>query len=358
LSIYECEFRTFRGNSSRGNRESGGDRAWTIRAGWIYMQRSAPASQVLINFPSGKPNLNATNIADFARNPDFSGGQILLNASQLHIGFQPAFEVALARQITADWEVEARYMQILDSTATSVLTIRTPPVNLDDLGANIGGYGTNPRTIFYADPGTAFRTTYRYGLGGVESTLWRRLNDRLRIGGGFRLINFNDTLVISSTFGGSQLNPFFPPVGGLHFDAKNNLYGFQVAGEGRLWPQRRLNIEAIGRAGIYINVARQYSLFENQIVSVKGAASGAGSAVAYGGDVDFMANFQLSKYFSLRAGYNLMVLRGLALASNQVPNTSSLNSSVSNSSTIGQTRLDTGGGIFAHGLKLELKLRW
>jgi len=339
--------------------QSGVDPVWTISARCIYMQLSTPTSQVLIIFPSGKPNLSAANLADFARNPDFSGGSILSDASQLHFEFQPGAEFALVRRISDDWKLEARSVQIEGLAKRQGLNVTAPPVNLNDMGPNIGGYGTNPRTIFYAAPGTAFDLFYKSGMLSVECMLWRRLNDSLRIGGGFRWIEFYDDISIYGFFGGSELERRFPPVAStLEFDAKNDLYGLQIAGEGRLWPRQRLNIEAIVRAGIYGNAARQSSLFDQQIVHIRGAASASGSALAFGGDLNVVANLKLSNRFSLQGGYNLMWLQGLALGSHQVSNTSALNTSAGESTMTGQTRLDTGGGIFAHGPTFGLKFLW
>ena len=71
--------------------------------------------------------------------------------------------------------------------------------------------------------------------------------------------------------------------------------------------------------------------------------------VAFVGDLNFSAMYQLSRVWGVRTGYNLIWIEGVALAPDQFDF----------SNTIGSgTGLFAGSGVFLHGVNVGLEARW
>jgi len=71
--------------------------------------------------------------------------------------------------------------------------------------------------------------------------------------------------------------------------------------------------------------------------------------VGFIGDMNYSAVRRLNRNWSLRAGYNLIWISGVALAPNQFDFT--------NTTTSGTTLADT-GNVFLHGANLGLEAQW
>ena len=131
----------------------------------------------------------------------------------------------------------------------------------------------------------------------------------------------------------------------------NNLVGGQIGTRLRRcfggW-----SLEGTGKAGVFGNIAQQQSDaitdFPNQFL-IRPATSANGGSVAFVGDLNFSAIYQIDRNWGLRAGYNLIWIQGVALAPNQLDFT--------NTPTSG-TNLNTSGGVFLQGLSAGIEARW
>jgi hypothetical protein len=67
------------------------------------------------------------------------------------------------------------------------------------------------------------------------------------------------------------------------------------------------------------------------------------------GELGLSGTYQLTRVLTVRGGYNLMWIAGVALAPDQLDFTDLPSSG---------TALDRGGGIFLHGANVGLEARW
>ncbi|MGW8256745.1 MAG: BBP7 family outer membrane beta-barrel protein, partial [Thermoguttaceae bacterium] len=216
-----------------------------------------------------------------------------------------------------------------------------------------GNLATNPPAYFLARSGDFSLVSYESQLRSAELTLWRRWNSRVRLGAGFRWIEFNDRLSSNTLF---VRDPVSVPAM-IYFNANNDMYGFQLAGEVLLYSHNRLRIEAVGKAGIYGLAANEASALDQSVVEVHARAFDSAGAASFAGELDFLGTFELNRHWSIICGCQLLWLEGIALASDQIDNTGSLNYPLSDP-IIASTTLDSGGGIFAHGATVAMEFRW
>lgn len=158
---------------------------------------------------------------------------------------------------------------------------------------------------------------------------------------GFRYLNWLEGLNIRSQDLTNQSN--------YDLHTTNNLFGGQV-GARSCWIGSYVNWDLTGKAGLFGNCAnqRQQLSDNNNTVSLRNVSS-SGSAFSFVGDLNLNACRRLNQKWQVRAGYNIMLITGLALAPNQLDFT--------NSATSG-THLDRQGTVFLHGVNLGIDAQW
>jgi hypothetical protein len=132
--------------------------------------------------------------------------------------------------------------------------------------------------------------------------------------GGFRWLQLKDTL---DYYTYAPANVDFqdddPPYMDYEVATKNDLYGFQLGGD--LWACLipGLNAGVEGKFGIYGNDASQRtSIYANSIQ--RGDIENASKAeAAFVGELDVMLNYRVSAKWTLRLGWVLMMVEGVAL---------------------------------------------
>jgi len=158
---------------------------------------------------------------------------------------------------------------------------------------------------------------------------------------GVRYLNWLDTFTIHSQ------NDTNSSIYDLH--TTNNLVGGQVGARG-CWIGPYVNWDLTGKMGLYGNSANQWQLLtdSNNTLSLRNVSS-SGSVFSFVGDVNLNACRRLNRAWQVRAGYNVMLVTGLALAPKQLD--------FSNSATSG-THLDREGTIFLHGVNVGVDAQW
>ena len=128
---------------------------------------------------------------------------------------------------------------------------------------------------------------------------------------GFRWVNLGEHLV-------GTLNPTTFPWEQSYWNfwnntTTNNLYGFQIGADGKIWERGRFSIGGLVKAGIFDNNAEQTTEIS---VMAKQQRSGSAStnAVAFVGETGLQCNFQVTQRLLLRAGYEAIWLQGVAVA--------------------------------------------
>jgi hypothetical protein len=160
---------------------------------------------------------------------------------------------------------------------------------------------------------------------------------------GFRYLNLHEDLSIVST----DLQE-----GTSHYDVdtNNNLFGVQVGSRARR-SRGRWSWEGTGKAGIFGNAAEQHSdpIVDFPAFVVRPGRSESAGNVAFVGDLNLTAIYQLNAVWGVRLGYNLIWIEGVALAPDQLD--------FANTTTSG-SGIDTDGGVLLHGVSAGLEARW
>jgi hypothetical protein len=267
---------------------------WRVRANILSMRLSRPNDTTLV-----------TNFTP--------GGSVLLDAAEFKFSEEVGPEIAILRQINEDWSVEGRFFRIGGWSAS-----RGP---VDDFESDI--QYTTPFRIGVPSPNPiVFDTTiagmYLSELTNVELNGRRRINDFWSLLLGFRYLGLDDNLTIQQ---------------GVNFDtatfthnigAVNELYGFQIGADMNLWSRGRLSVEGLLKAGLYGDHATNrvhIGLTNSPLTADSNAVA---DSVAFVGEMSITGVYRFGEHFSLRAGYQLLWLEGVAQASDQVANSDPL----------------------------------
>jgi hypothetical protein len=270
---------------------------WRVRTDLLCMRLSKPNDAVL-----------ATDYTP--------GGNVLLNASEFKFGYECGPEIAIWRQINDDWNAEGRFFRIDGWSASrdSVYALGSDvlynnPFGNEFLSATIAG-------------------SYRSELTNVEINGRWQINDFWSALLGFRYVGLDEGMTILQDFGPGYVTATHS------IGAVNDLYGFQIGADMNLWSRGRLSIEGLFKAGIYGDHAVNsvhipgssrlaFVLAGPPTASYDSSASADG--VAFAGEMSITGVYRFNEHLSLRAGYQLLWLEGVAQASDQVAVSDPLN---------------------------------
>lgn len=242
----------------------------------------------------------------------------------------------LGRLLNENSAVEVSYFGINDwQSAASVADAN----NLDIPDPLVG----HARDFDSAD---SMRVTNASNLHNVELNWWQTISGTQSNGTsllfGARYLHFTDVFNINSTDDDGTISDY-------NIRARNNLFGAQVGARSarnyEYW-----GWDAIGKAGLFGNAAEQGQFVgdNGNATVLRDTSSNRGSA-AFVADLNASATLHLTKTWSLRGGYNLMWIEGVALAGNQLDFTFDTDSG---------SRVSRSGGVFLHGANVGLQARW
>jgi hypothetical protein len=284
------------------------DPLWVFRGGAIILQRSTPTASTLAFVP---------------------GGPSLINANDFHFGFRTGFEVGAIRRLNDCWDIDMRYLQI------------------DSLNASVGPVDTESSAVVFQQRGSVVfsqpphSVTADYGsiLRSAEINVRRQTRDWLTLLGGFRYVHLKESLALTQ---------------GLAFhhqvDTRNDLYGGQVGIEASLVNRSRIRLDGWAKAGLYGNDSQsRYIFMVLEIPALNSDQSAERTPLAFVGDIGLNASLRLTEHILVRAGYQLLWVDGVALASDQfgVPRPSETSIAI-----------DSTGGVFFHGATLGVEVSW
>ncbi len=160
---------------------------------------------------------------------------------------------------------------------------------------------------------------------------------------GLRYLNLHEELSIVS-------NDFQEGTSNYDIRTNNNLFGAQVGSRVRHC-RGQWSWEGTGKAGIFGNAAEQHS---DQIVDfpafvVRPAHTESAGDVAFVGDLNLSAIYQINSVWGARLGYNLIWIEGVALAPDQLDFT--------NTSDSGKN-ISADGGVLLQGVNAGFEARW
>jgi hypothetical protein len=102
-------------------------------------------------------------------------------------------------------------------------------------------------------------------------------------------------------------------------------------------------VDALGKAGLYVNDANNQIASQSEFFGVNTTSGVGNTQVAFIGELAFNATCQLTCHWAVRAGYQLLWIEGVALASEQaIINPGPINGGAANA-------IDSSDGLFYHG---------
>src|SRR5690606_983393 len=158
---------------------------------------------------------------------------------------------------------------------------------------------------------------------------------------GFRYMNLAEQF-------GMQFTDDVDGLSVYNVNAYNNLFGGQLGGRVRQacgnW-----SYDLTGKAGVYGNAIRSSQLVTEVDGAVIRNTANSTTDVAFIGELGLSGYYKFSQCLSLRGGYQVLWIEGVALAPSQLGLTNTASSG---------TTLSTNGGVFMHGAHAGLMAEW
>ena len=300
---------------------------WTASADFIILERVGNVHQPLVStYPPHSPLI-------------LGSGTERLNSNDFNQGFAAGPRLGLIRhgECGCDWEFS--FFQIDGWSSTRSI-------------APDGGM--LPNWLVFTAPGDFVQTTdypdqsmtwaYASRLYNAELNLRWDLCARLTMLAGFRWVSLWEDL--TGTLPPERAVPFWDT------DTRNNLYGFQIGADGKLFQRGRFSIDGLVKAGIFDNNAQ-----ESTGVSIYRTVyweSASTNRAAFLGELGLRCKYQLTERLSLKAGYEAMWLQGVALAPAQINNTLSHGTPITDV-YVQALGIDSSSGVFFHGATAGLE---
>jgi len=259
--------------SAADNRVSS-EPVWSLTAESIFLVRTGAESRTLFF--------------------DLDTGADVLNVSDLNFNAEPGFEIELIRHRPGRrFDIEFRYFAVEAWDASKCVCTSPQLLVMNDL------YGLNFSDVEAAQ---AFHAT---DLHSAELNFRLRATDNVTWLVGFRYLELDELF---------RVKDFFAEFEELSTTTRNRLYGAQAGADALLIGTRFLEVNLVGKVGVFGNAAQQKSMYSVSDAS----ASAATGNVAFLGEIDWFAEVQLTRRIAARAGYHLIWVAGVALGPDQV----------------------------------------
>lgn len=286
-----------------------GEPCWVFRGGAIILQRSAPDSTNLVAGPT-----SAT----------------LIDAADVGLEWEPGFDLVAKRSLNQQGRsIEARFFLIDSGDAVSTLGT---PVSI------VGFQGILNSAVFGVTNHDAI-ADYSALLRNFELNINQQVRDCWTWSLGFRYVNLEDELgVCQGTFFTHRAR------------TQNNLFGGQVGAESWLLSCGRLTLDATAKAGLYFDEATSDYSFRFPAIPLADTDLSAGrNQLSFVGEIGLVGTYRLTNRISLRGGYQLLWIEGVAIAPDQF---------AALAPAPGTMAIEADGGVFYHGVIAALEVNW
>ncbi len=280
---------------------------WLARGSAVYMDRLTADSLTLIQ--------STVNPSE------------QLNADDFNFDWVAGFDLSLTRKAWDDNAVEVRYLGFNSFDASAFAATGGNPVQIDSTPPV---FASNVQSIDAHDSSDLFSIEANYQLA---------IYDSVTVSAGIRYLSFDDDL--------TSVLDANPQTFGYDVSTRNDLYGVQIGATsipcapvfGCLW------VSATGKAGIYGNDARQRSLLDTGAASL--SINDSADNTAFVGEIGLSSRLPVGQCLSMIAGYSLLYLDNVAIASDQTSASDFFNGAGS----------DNDGYAVFHGIHLAIELR-
>jgi hypothetical protein len=278
---------------------------WTATADFIILDRIGSVNQTLVErVPLSVPYL------DVPKTP----GVEAFNANDFQQGFAGGPRLGLIRHGDSGYDLELSYFQI-DGWSSDRSVGPDNPIDWLVMRAPGGFTQTNQKPQLASQ---AMVWDYATKLYDAEINVRWNPSSRVTVLAGFRWVNLGERLV-------GTLDPVTFSEEPSTWDfwnttTTNNLYGFQIGADGKLFERGRFSIGGLVKAGIFDNDAEQTTEV-SVIFKRERTASASTNHAAFVGETGLQCKYQVTERLLLRVGYEAIWLQGVALAPGQIQRT-------------------------------------
>jgi hypothetical protein len=290
------------------------DPVWTVQADALFLNRSRLPGQTLL--------VNETLAS-------------LFNANQFDLPVQMGWQIDVTRRMNCDWDLEARYFNLGGQSAT-------PPTISSTTGAGVL-YSNNAMGIFPVPINS--NLAYTSQLQDVEINARLSLNDFLTVLSGVRYLNMDDRILVN------QLSATGGVDAAQQLAGLNDLIGFQIGADAIVVRRGRFSVDTLLKAGIYEDRAKNAFTYDSTSFGLHVASGASANNLAFCGEIGITLTYDLTERLSVRGGYQLLWLDGVALASQQP----SVNMYPGSGPA---TAVATTGDLFYNGAFAGMEYRW
>jgi len=261
-----------------------------------------------------------------------TNGRTRLTSNDLGLDYQTGYRIAVGAPLGGSATIEALYFGMNHWDASSAVS--------GDNNLRIPGDLALATNDFFG--ANRMDACYSVTLHNAEANYFQRLDGNFELLAGFRYMQFSEDFNLRALDADAEQSDY-------SVATDNRLYGGQLGARWRT-SGRWLNLEFIGKAGIFCNEASQATFVgdQNNTLVLRNSRT-QGSAVSFIGELGLQGSVRLADSLYLRAGYNLFWLQGVARAPGQLDFT--------DTSESGRALRDN-GAAFVHGANAGLEFRW
>ena len=272
-------------------------------------------------------------------NGNYPGPAVLTTGDLAGSDANPGMRVMLGWKRDCDSAIELTYFGLWDLNSSRTVTGADDLAIPGDLGlASLDFFAADRMVVTYRTQLNNFEVNYLHDIGCNNCPC---CNCQWLVG--FRYLNLEDQFNIQSTDVNTGTSNY-------HISTQNNLFGAQI-GARIVRHCNRFGWDATGKVGLFGNAAE-----ESQYVTdfppgffLRPPRSDSAGQVSMVADINVSAVYQLNCNWSVRAGYNVMWIEGVATAPDQLDFT--------DTPTSGST-VASNGGLFLHGANVGVEARW
>jgi hypothetical protein len=289
---------------------------WEINTDVVFLRRNIP--DVITSIDSQIDTLTNTLIGSNASLGSESLGFDLAAGGRFTAGYYPTlrsgFEVSFMGLV--DWNDSETFVS--DSGETLRASFVDPVRAGQDDDIALSPRNTNQVEDFvaarsqrldYESDLDSLELNYRYALTSPSDRSYTTLV------AGFRYMSIDEEFMFTSNDGASRLGG---RLGTYEIDTSNDLLGLQIGVDSGVQITRNLGLDVRVRGGLMLNFNDQSSTFvnDNGIPTVL-SGSESDTSLASLVELEGSASWDIGDNFTLKAGYQLLALSGIALAPSQ-----------------------------------------
>ena len=340
--------------SSTGTSQAPADRSdsssrWTISTEAIVLDHSGGVNRTLVARVPGDVPFIATAIVP---------GTEAFNSNQFQQGFSAGPKVSLIYHGDSGFGAELSYFNIFNQSATNATGPDSPA---DWLVMKAPGNFWQTQDFPYQ----SMVWTSTTSLYNAEANGRYDVSNRVTLLAGFRWLQLNDGLQgtlsppdqTAPTWKNNPLTNLFQitpggPAGNYppfwNTSTRNNLYGVQIGASGKLLELGRLSLVGLIKVGLFDNNAEQATGVS--LAKVVYPSKATTNHAAFVGEAGLEVKYQVSDGLTLKAGYEVLWLEGVALAAGQIQETLT-----SRPATVGALGVNSGSAVLFHGVTAGLE---